>query len=299
MSSGQNLAGLAKIFGTQNDPKLPLPFLQLGDIFSKEVDDEVFIVMNASCNLQFVPEEISRSRIPDRNDTILLMPGSICLPNECDDKALSTGLIKICDKWRAIVWNPSKLTGVPHCLIRPLLQDAQYDHSLRLRTARALELQQQVFHHASRIGLEVQPPLTNELDIQVFARKGEGFVQSGETIKRGIIRFHTPRASVLVLKQASIDELCNRLEGALLGDENSKEGKKLSQLIEKININASALSRTPLFVPEAEKVKTLKAADRFPKIVIDGLALVFREPSQPDETWAKSHSAIVSIGNAK
>ncbi|GEM_PF-2439134 len=301
MDSKGNLSVLGEIFGQHTDSGSPLPFLQLGDIFTKGLDDQVYLVMSASCDLQFVPKEVSKSRIPDRNATILLLPGRICLPNECPKDSLSTGLIKISSEWRAIVWDRTKLTGVPHCLIRPLLQTGTgYNHSVRLRTARALEIQQRVFHQASTIGLEIQPPFVDELDVQVFARKAECFVKSGETIKGGLIRFHMLRTSVsvLVFKQAAIESLTTVLDAALIGEEQTAEGKKLAQLIGRIVANSSVLSRTPLAEPEAGKVKAVKAGDKFQKIAIEGLGLVVRKPSIADEDWGKIYYAIISIGNA-
>ena len=292
-------SGLPKLFATHNDPKTPLPFLQLGDIFSKGLDDPVYAVMSASCDLQFVPEEVSTSRIPDRRDTILLLPGTICLPNECPKKSLSTGLVKINGEWRAVVWDRRKLTGLPHCLVRSLLQeDAGYNHSIRLRTARALELQQQVFHQASRIGLEVQPPFSDKLDLQVFARKADGVVQADKTITAGMIRFHMPGASVLVIKKSAIDELIEILNALVVGGEQTNEGTKLSQLIESINRHASALSRTPLAEPAFGKIKAIKSADKSSGVAINGLGLLVREPSDALEDCPNSFNAVISIGNS-
>jgi hypothetical protein len=287
------------MFWKHADTGEPLPFLQLGDVFSKGINDPVYVVMSASCDLQFVPKEVSTSRIPDRRDTILLLPGSTCLPNECPKKSLSTGLIKINDAWRAVTWDRNKLTGVPHFLIRPLLQhNAGYNHSTRLRTPLALELQQQVFHQASKIGLEVQPPLADELDIRVFTKGAAGFVPTRAPIKRGTIRFHMPGKSVLVFKQSSLEMLVETLKEALAGNEDTTEGIKLAQLISKIFTNTSLLARTPLVEPELGAIKAFKAVDKFPRVALDGLALVVGQTDSTAMDGTKQISAIIRIGNS-
>ena len=298
MNSDSTVNDLPSFFAIQDDPETTLPFLQLGDIFTKGNNDPVYAVMSAACDLQFAPEDVSKSRVPDRNDTILLLPGTLCLPNECPDKSLSTGLIKINGNWRAIVWDRQKLTGIPHCLVRPILQENEgYNHLYRLRTARALELQQKVFHEASRIGLEVQPRFADEMDFQMFVKTTQGYEEADEAISGGVIRFHIRDNSVLVFKQSAIEKIILVLTAASSGETEIADEAKLTQLVGRIEKNASLLSRTPLVEHAAEKVGALKAAEKSQPLAIDGLGLVVQEPSTDINVGKNRFCAIVRIGN--
>lgn len=207
------------------DDLRPLPYLQLGDLFVRSVSKPVYVVISAGCDLQYVPEHVSLSRPRSRDDTVLLLPGELRPVNDKPKSTFNTGLIKYCDQWYAIDWHREKLISLAHCMIRKLLQDNEYMHSTRLRVSRAIELQQSVFHKSSQIGLDVQPPLSDELSIVVFAKKEEGVQQIGEKIGRGAVRFHTGRSesgqgAVVVIKDHAIEHLTQRLNEALNGEAN-------------------------------------------------------------------------------
>lgn len=295
MSKGRTLYGLAASFGV-DDPDEPLPFLQLGDVFYRDYSEPIYLILNASCDLQFVPKTVGNVREANRDATILLLPGSVRKLEDTPKSKLSTGLVKFKGEWCRFDWDREKLTSIPHCLVRSLLQKSGYEHKLRLQMARALEIQQCVFHHHSRIGLEVQPPLSRDLDVSVYVKKPEGFKQSGDIISGGMIRFHTPGKTVLVIKQPTVDELYERLRPALANVD--RENKKLSQLCDRIRTNAAKLCRTPLVEPESGKLIAIKSASKLVSIAIDGLGLTVSDSSEPNANWQNNFLAVICIGNS-
>lgn len=190
------------------DDKRDLPYMQLGDLLVKDEKSLVFAVLSASCELQFVPTQIHKGRERLRDDTVLLVPGrmrTVGAPQA--QKSLTTaGLIEWNGKSYCIDWFDGKLVGLPHCMLRTLLQDRGYLHHRRLQMARALELQQAVLSKLSRIGLEVRPPFPRDIKITLFGRQADQtFVQLSDPVPQGGLLFHgrKPEQRVLVLRRSA------------------------------------------------------------------------------------------------
>jgi len=268
--------------------------LQLGDIFSKTDADPVFAVINAACDLQFVPKAIPSTRSPDPARTVYLLPGALRDLKECPKNELTTGLVEINKKWRCIVWDRNKLIAIPHCQVERMLKEKGYDHLIRLRTARALELQQQVFHEASRIGLEVQPPLCEELRIHIFVSKSGQFVSTGNVIESGLVRFHTPKLSVLVIKPSAIDRICEMLLASPDG-EGSGNVKALRQAEQRLRAAAALLSKTPLSEPSSDKPSAVKPAKGYTGNEVTGIGIVCSTDLSGSMSWNQNFAAVLGI----
>ncbi|QEG02386.1 hypothetical protein Mal15_65070 [Stieleria maiorica] len=201
--------------GMVDDAEENLPFVQLGDVFFHSRECLLFAVVNASCDLQYVPNHIWRARnvkprdarIRDRLDSILLVPGAFRIATHQPSSKLTTGLIQIDAEWLAIDWFPQQLISVPHGAIRNVFQERGYRHDCRLQMSRALELQQACFSHHSRVGLEVQPPLHRDVRIRLFANVGGALAEFGTEYNIGAIAFHSRQNRVVVLKYDALSHL--------------------------------------------------------------------------------------------
>ncbi len=192
-----------------------LPFVQLGDIFYHSPKYLVFAVVNASCDLQFVPDHVWQARnvkardarVRDKSDSILLVPGTFRSATESSASQFTTGLIRFESEWRAIDWFPKKMISIPHGSLRSVLQNRGYRHECRLQMSRAIELQQSCFAQHSRVGLEVQPPLQKDVTIKLFANNGGTLEQFGTEYDIEAIAFHSRQHRVAVIKYDALSNL--------------------------------------------------------------------------------------------
>lgn len=199
-----------------------LPFVQLGDIFYHSSECLLFAVVNASCDLQYVPDHVWKARkvkerdarTRDKLDSVLLVPGSLRIATQSPTSQLTTGLIRIDSEWRAIDWFPKQMISIPHGAIRSVLQNRGYRHECRLQMSRAIELQQSCFAQHSRVGLEVQPPLHREVTIKLFANV-DGVISPFETDpKIEAVAFHSSQHRVAVIKYDALSQLRDVVESS-------------------------------------------------------------------------------------
>lgn len=192
-----------------------LPFVQLGDIFYHSPECLVFAVVNASCDLQYVPDHVWQARnvkardarVRDKSDSILLVPGTFRSATESSVSQLTTGLIRFESEWRAIDWFPKKMISIPHGALRSVLQNRGYRHECRLQMSRAIELQQSCFAQHSRVGLEVQPPLHRDVTIKLFANIDGALDPFGTEYEIEAIAFHSRQNRVAVIKYDALSNL--------------------------------------------------------------------------------------------
>lgn len=202
--------GASEILNLLNikDNDRDLPYMQLGDLLIKDEKSLVFAVLSAACELQFVPAHVQKGHERLRDETVLLVPGRlrpVGKPNEKDAQT-TAGFVEWQGTAYCIDWFGSKLLGVPHCALRPMLEDRGYLHVQRLQTARALELQQAVLSKLSRIGLEVRPPFPRDIKITLYGRQADqSFKKLGDPVAQGGLLFHgrTPQERVLVLRRSA------------------------------------------------------------------------------------------------
>jgi len=235
------------------DKGQPLPFLQLGDLFLRDADHPILLVINASCDLQFVPSNVADTRLPKRANSILFLPGEAFSDDTAIPKdELTTGPVQFAGAWWRIKWHRKMLFSLPHCTVEETLKGSGYDHVLRLRTNRALELQQQVFNECSRIGLEVHPPIGTNMDIRLFVNKSEGCTAVGAVIKSGAVKFHTgqrEKKGVVILKPEAVDFIREQVIASCVGEDGGLLDK-LQSAITSLTTNRKKLFTTPLVEPK-------------------------------------------------
>ena len=193
----------------------PLPFVQLGDVFVKDHRNLVFAVINASCDLQIVPEGVSAARKKSgrtrgREDSVLLLPGRVCEIGDTSS-SLTTELFPIDNKYYAIEWNAKQIVAVPQCHLREVLESRGYSHDVRLRMDRAIELQQEAFASNARVGLDVQPQLSRAVSMRLFVKVAGEFKPLGDDVTLAGGVFHTRSNNVLVLTHDCVMEIRRRL----------------------------------------------------------------------------------------
>lgn len=276
------------------DKREKLPFLQLGDLFFRNHEDLVFVVMSAACDLQYVPEAVSSHRQRERDDTVLLLPGMVRKLDEKQRSGLNTGLIRIDAEWFTIDWYREKLIGLPHCMIRQFLEHAGYSHSQRLETARAIELQQLVFHKASRIGLEVQPPLSKELSLKILAQKSSGIQQIGNVIQRGAVSFHARESAVVVLKYTAISEISDRLSTAQSG-EIDRNLTLLQRASESFEANAAIVGKRTIKAPDANNISPIFLEGGHEKVKLDRIGITRGPVNVKEMNMSSKMSVVLSV----
>lgn len=239
-------------YGWEDDGR-PLPFVQLGDVFVRDAESMVFVVINASCDLQLVPEEVSKARktkgrLRGRNDCVLLLPGEVCGLGMTAKRALTTELFHIDDTYYAIEWKPKQILSVPHCCLRALLEDRGFRHRVRLQMDRAIELQQEAFASNSRVGLEVQPQLSKPVGLRICAKVAGVIEQFGDDIPvAGGIFHYTREHPVIVVNPDCLKEVRQRLL--------DKQHNDLAQAVEQFENCFIDLHRCPFVVERGSHIE--------------------------------------------
>jgi hypothetical protein len=262
---------LLKSLGFTDDGK-ELPFLQLGDLLIRDESSPVYAVLSASCDLQFTPESVSLTRLRERDDTVLLLPGALRKLGTAPfpKTRATTGLITWNEDWYSIDWFDRKLLGLPHCFVRTFFEGSGYSHGKRLQMGRALELQQNVLSFVSRIGLDVQPPLPMDLAVSVFGKQANGtFARLGDNILQGGILFHLrDRAQpVLVFRRSAFRELRRRMEHHAQGLAAGASSSAARGLPEKLKAAASVPiekrvgTKLPVVIPDTNTVGSIRLLD--------------------------------------
>ena len=92
------------------------PHLHLGDIFVAEGRQEVLVIVNAQCDLEFAPGVESRPFRPDR--AIVMIPGELQLLRESlrssDVLKPRTEVFRHENECFRIVWEPKRVMSVPY-----------------------------------------------------------------------------------------------------------------------------------------------------------------------------------------
>lgn len=285
---------ILQLCGFRDDGR-DLPFLQLGDVLIKDESSLVYCVLSASCDLQFTPESVSTSRPRERDDTVLLLPGKLRRVPPFSKARATTGLIEWNKQWFCIDWIEDKLLGLPHCVVRTLLEDKAYQHQRRLLVARAIELQNTVLSWVSRIGLDVQPPFPMECEIAIFGRQvDDSFVQLGSVLAPAGLVFHGRVQPALVLRDSCFHQLAERMRvhSSSLGETINSNRKVTNGISQAIEIFTSRMigMKLPIVVPEDSSTKSLRVMDGTNKgSAINQIALrvgKFDEPPIPPQKEA-------------
>jgi hypothetical protein len=205
---------ILNLLGIQDDSK-DLPYLQLGDLLIKDESAPIFVVISAACDLQFSPAKLKKPRIRRREDTVLLVPARLCAKGSSKSQNTTAGLVEWRNNYYSVEWFSRKLLGIPHCALKKMLEERGYKHERRLQTARALELQQAVLSHVSRIGLEARPPFPREIKITLFGKHtDQSFVQLGNACIKGGLLFYSRQEEIrwLILRKEAFLYFAKEME---------------------------------------------------------------------------------------
>lgn len=149
------------------------PYLQIGDVFIKDVTQELRMVINAQCDLAIAPHG---DRPCDPRASILLIAGELVPLDQPVPKAnvLRTELFKYEGKSYRIAWYLERVRSVPRAELSGQFAKEGYKRRARLRLPFALEVQQAFSANLTRVGLPVAPPIYQLIQIQIFGRQPDG-----------------------------------------------------------------------------------------------------------------------------
>ena len=153
-----------------------LPFLHLGDLFTNDSNEIVWMVANAQCDLMFTPDHKSRRMNKDR--TVLMLPGRLQplnKPVSKEDLAKPrTELFESNDRSYRILWDTRGLTSRPMGQIKEWKDAKGYKRTARLRLPAALAVQQAFASSMTRVGMPVAPPLYQPVAVEFLCDGEDG-----------------------------------------------------------------------------------------------------------------------------
>jgi hypothetical protein len=189
------------------------PYLQLGDLFLKDADGDVYMVLNAQCDLAFTPDSHHRPFKPAK--TVLLIPGKLhpfeTPISEFDANKPRTELFEHDDKVYRILWDTKRVTAQPFGEFGNWLRANTYSAArYRLRLPFALQVQQLFASDLTRVGMPVAPPLSRPVAVQLWGMSGEGKAEVLTESQDSAFLFLTRRGEQCLLKE----ELAHEMKGA-------------------------------------------------------------------------------------
>lgn len=146
-------------------------YLNLGDLFIKDHQNDVLMVINAQCDLSFAPDNKSRLFRPNR--TILLIQGKLHplsdkIYNEADKNKVRTELFDYEGKAYKILWDTKSIISQTYGRIRSWLKLKGYKRESCLRLPFALEVQHAFASDLTRVGMPVSPPIYKPVKVCLF-----------------------------------------------------------------------------------------------------------------------------------
>lgn len=145
-------------------------YLNLGDLFIKDHQNDVLMVINAQCDLAFAPDNKKRLFKPNR--TILLIQGKLHplsdkIDKEADTK-IRTELFEYDGKAYKILWDTKSILSQPYGRIKSWLKMKGYKRESCLRLPFALEVQHAFASDLTRVGMPVSPPIYKPVKVCLF-----------------------------------------------------------------------------------------------------------------------------------
>lgn len=147
-----------------------LPYLHLGDLFTKKDETIVWMVLNAQCDLE-------RANEAAKERSIFLVQGVLHKLNKIPLEAhYKTEFFKFNGNQYRIAWEVKKVLSIPHNEFEAWQKQNNYERHHRLRLPFALEIQQAFSASVTRVGLPVSPPFAQDLRLEVVFRAFNGSV---------------------------------------------------------------------------------------------------------------------------
>lgn len=150
-------------------------YLHIGDLFMKEDELEVWMVINAQCDLEFAPDDVRKPK-PERS--ILMISGRLRLLNETLDESARrlprTELFEHRGIAYRIVWNTKRIIAPSHGEFKDWKDKSGYQRTAQLRLPFALEIQRAFAADLTRVGTPVAPPIYLPIRLQMLCMDGDG-----------------------------------------------------------------------------------------------------------------------------
>ena len=165
-----------------------LPLLSLGDIFIKDVKSNLWMVVNAACDLLFSPR--SSGRKGDSDQPVYLMPGILTDLRHTGDVASKevTELFEFDSKPYRILWDYRYVRSVRLGDFAREMRNNGYKRNARLALPYALKIQRVWTAHLDRVGLPSPPPMFEEADVSLYTQDINGhWTKYSETIRGGAV----------------------------------------------------------------------------------------------------------------
>ena len=228
-------------------------YLHLGDFFFKDVASDVWMVINAQCDLAFAPGSAQRPFKSERS--VLVIPGRlkpIETPIEAGDR--SKPRTELFDhegiKYR-IIWDTRRVSAVEYGKIREWQKAKGYKRIARLRLPYALEVQSAFAGDLTRVGTPVAPPFFQPVTVYMYCAGVDAKSEElGKSAPSSCFCFMTTRGHYCLLGidfvcqiDQAIDDAISRLSKRIedLKGKEDKSDSKMAQRIEKAGVRASRL----------------------------------------------------------
>ncbi len=191
-------------------------YLHLGDLFIKEGTNQVWMVINAQCDLAFAPDGL-RSAKPDRS--IILIPGKLHPLNEklnqFNRNIPRTELFEYKGSTYRILWNTKNVISLQHKDFKRWKDGEAYKREARLRLPFALEVQRAFASDLTRVGMPVAPPIYQSVMLQLMCVNQEGKVEQLMETDAGAYMFYTRDSELCVLSEEFVAQLKPRIGEAI------------------------------------------------------------------------------------
>lgn len=166
---------------TQDEPIISI--LHLGDLFVKNKDHEVLMIINAECDLAF-----GIDRKCDIDDMVFLICGKLSPPTKWTTQTSNakTEFFEFRGEPYRILWNTKKVYSYRRGEVEKYLSENGYKREVQMRQPFALEIQRAFAADLTRIGMPVAPPLYHPVKLQLLY-KGEDkrLAKLGEVVNDG------------------------------------------------------------------------------------------------------------------
>jgi len=192
--------------------------LSLGDMFFRENDDHVLIVLNAACDLAYSPNSVDRPFPSQR--FILFNHGRLQPIQDVQGQAslrIQPYKHRDDDNVYRINWYHSKAVWKPYGECKQWLEKDGYIRTARMALPYALELQKSFANHITRVGMPVLPPVTRWCSVAVCCVSDDGKWKQIEVIENGVqlIRKRTGEdqyEETFVVAKAAIMEMVKQID---------------------------------------------------------------------------------------
>lgn len=263
-------SNLSHPMAQEGSPEASYPYLHLGDLFvNTKNDDQVWMVINAQCDLEFDP---NGSRTFNGAKTILLIPGSLYKLSEPigNINKPTTELFEYNNDLFRIIWEPKQVMTQEYGKINQWVDDGGHSRILRLRLPFALQIQQSFAADFTRIGLPVTIPVRQRATVQLCCENANGqieiLVESEDAasiyLSRGEEKCKLNEEFLFNLRNEitkAIEHLANRIEATKSRtNANQKTVKKMSGKLRNLetlkdDVDMPLLFRGPFLLPENKK----------------------------------------------